>query len=649
MYSAVCNCVCLVLHLIAYTLYVYTVYMYMYVLLYWYWRVPHTGGDVADCSSSSADINTRSANNTAGISSPASTTSTMHNVHSTGPPIAISPSTQIAVGCGSEARTHNKIIQRYKVVRKRSQIMGAGGSHSDMGSYGGHFLAKTCEDADTMSRNTRKYLYARRGSLPPIKCGEPGNALVLLTERLQHSEGPSSSPTFPSYVAIKRALLSDKFKNVQNPIAGLAVPKMLLHLLQAKKDPDEKPNLLAYRRNSDPGSYLQHRDKTRRRQLFLDENMQWLKTHSPVIERKIRAWNQKRLLRMQREYFYAQQEKLNKQSEIHLLNPGKLIPSLFYSSLASSTVASSLASLPQTFVAAAGSGVNGFSAAPLMYQLPSAGLTPTPVLVPAPFVSPYAFMGSYTTIPVTAAAQPATAYIMPPTALTAGGQQRVVFLPTAGSASTTGGTPASMVLASDHTTNTKPQISSLLAPTSSAVSEPAPAIFSSSRKRKNAFPEKLSSLLQPASDPEPASPPEEKRVCTAGHMTHKDTRHRHCSVSPPPPQSHTHSSSHSSSHTSSHSTCEHRSHHSHPHHHHRHHHHYHHSHHSSSHHYSHPSSPHSHHPHSHQSPSPLEQCLLQSPLSPGSDCRAPESPGGSPSSFSSAPSTGIVYVLQIGL
>ena len=539
---------------------------------------------------------------------------------------------------GSEVRAQNKIIQRYKVVKKRI-------GHRDLGPHGGHFMSKAGEETGMMLSHhyhtpyTSKY--ARRGSLPPIKCGEAGNALTVLAERLQTAagdDGPSSS--LPSYVAIKRALLSDKFKHVQGPLSRLAVPKVLLNLLQAKKhsvDINEKSRLLAHRRNSDPGSYLQDRDKARRRQLFLDENLQWIKTHSPIIERKIQSWRQKRLLRMQREYFYAQQEKLSachQPDELHLMNTGKLVPSPLYNSL-TSTTPHSLTTLPQAFVAAAGSGLNGLSPAPLVYQLPSTGLTPTSVLVPAPFISPYTFMGSYATIPVTAAAQPTATYIMPPTALT---QQRMMFLPSASSAS-----PTVTTNASDIVPDTKPPFSSLLAPTSLPETEDTtPCVASSvgSRKRKTAFPEKLSSLLQPPSDPYPVSPPNGKRF-RPEQAAYNDMGHMHSS----PPLSPTYMSSHD--HQSHHSSNYHKRHH-------RHHHsssHHHHSHHSSSS-YSHchqarphPSSPHPHHPHSQKSPSPLQQCLLQPPGSPNSDGRAVDNPGGSPSSLSSPPAGECYYTL----
>ena len=433
---------------------------------------------------------------------------------------------------------------------------------------------------------------------------------------------------------------------MQNPISRLVVPKMLLNLLQAKKlsAKESKYNLLAHRRNSDPGSYLQHRDKARRRQLFLDENMLWIKTYGSIIEKKIQTWKQKRLLKMQREYFYSQQEKLgiyHQQNELRLLNPATVAQlaasSQLYGSLASSTAPTSLSSLPQAFVtAAAGSGVTGFS--PLMYQLPSAGLTPTPVLLPAPFISPYTLMGSYTTLPVTAAAQPAATYIVPPTALAGTGtQHKVVLLPTASSDSAIGNTTPATRTSSD----TKPPFSSLLAPTVSCYtkSEPdarhqeAPSVSLGSRKRKSAFPEKLSSLLQPPpeSDVDTNSPPSTKKICTADHTKHSSTEHHH-NMSPSSPPSH--------------STLDHRTHH---HHHHHHHHRHRYTHHTSStysshHHHSTSSHTHHHHspsppphPHSYNSPSPLEQCLLQPPTSPKCDGRTASTGGGSPCSLSPSP------------
>ena len=516
-----------------------------------------------------------------------------------------------------------KIIQRYKVVRKRSshQLVAHPGD-----GYGGLFASKSYEDPGAVfgvpHAGGVSSKYARRGSLPPIKCGEPGNTLSLFAERLQTSYTDSSSlnsAQIPSYVAIKRALLSDKFKNVQGPISRLVAPKTLLNLLQAKKlsvnvpssSTGDKLNLVAHRRNSDPGSYLQHRDKTRRRQLFLDENLQWSKMYGSVIERKIQTWKQKRLLRMQREFLLQQQQQQQQQNELHLLNTAKLVTGQLYASLASSSASSSLAHIPQAFVTAAGAaGVNGFSPAPLMYQLPSAGLTQTPLLVPTPFISPYAFMGGYATIPSTNPTT-AAAYIMPHNF--AGAQQRVMLLPS-GTAGTTATLATTM---SDVTFDTKPpSFRSLLAPpTKSPASEPQvekQKASLGSRKRKNSFPEKLSSLLQPPSEADDQLPSLSQRCCT-------DSCDLRGSSISPPPHSHTssyHSSHHSSStHTSSH-------HHSH---HHRHRHHYlhhstsssrHSSHHTSSHHHHPPSSPLSHRSHPHKPSSPLEQCLLQQPASP---------------------------------
>lgn len=540
----------------------------------------------------------------------------------------------------------NRIIERYKVVKKRNQIVGGG--HSDVGPYGSHFMSKAADDPGLLlSHHVAHNKYARRGSLPPIKCGEAGNALALLAERLQTTSDGGSSQ-IPSYVAIKRALLSDKFKHMQNPISRLVVPKMLLNLLQAKKLSviEEKPNLLAHRRNSDPGSYLQHRDKARRRQLFLDENMLWSKTYGSVIEKKIQSWKHKRLLRLQRDYFYSQQK------ELHLMNSAaaasQLVPSPLCSSLASSTNSSSL---PQAYVAA--TGINGFSPAPLMYQLPSTGLTPASVLVPSPFISPYAFMGSYTTLPVTAATQPTAAYILPPTALTAGAQQKVVFLPPASSAMATGDS-ASTTNASDSTPDTKPPFSSLLAPTplnapyikpQSETSQHTPPQASNtlgSRKRKSTVPEKLSSLLQPPSEHNPESPPATKKFCNMEHSsatyTAQDSSH----------SSHSHSSSHTHNQQTHHLSHLHHHHHRHRHRHRHHHHSHHHSSSTDSHHlhylhsHRHRSSPSPppQHPHSRNSPSPLEQCLLQPSQSPKS---TGESPEGSPCSFSSSSPTGDGY------
>ena len=584
----------------------------------------------------------------------------------------LSPSASPPTGGGGReshisAHHHGKIIQRYKVVKKRSGQL----HHAAMDSgYGALYVSKTCEDPGVMFSAAAPHKYARRGSLPPIKCGEAGNTLALFAERLTTSSLDGTTSQIPSYVAIKRALLSDKFKHVQSPISRLVAPKMLLNLLQAKKlsgsagDDAEKSNLLAHRRNSDPGSYLQHRDKTRRRQLFLDENLQWIKTYGSVIERKIQVWQQKRLLRMQRDYFLHQQQQQrekavgNLQNELHLMNTAKLVSGQLYASLAAGSSLTA-AALPQAFLAAGGPTLNGFSSTQLMYQLPSTGLTPTPVLVPSPFVSPYAFMGGYATIPTTAhTAGPTAAYIMPPTALTAGPHQGMMLLSsgaTSAPVSAFGSSPP-LSTTNDVTSNTKPPFSSLLAPTSRSppvvpesemeaekLSPHQPvANFAGSRKRKNSFPEKLSSLLQPPSS-DPNSPPDTKRCCS---------EYLHNSLSPPPltPSSHIttsheyHTSHSSSSHTS-------------PHHHHNHQYHRHHHHHthtsssahytgsaSSSHNHNHhpryypPSSPLSRHSHPHKPASPLEQCLLQPPSSPGSDGgRVTDSTG---DSTASSPSSG---------
>jgi hypothetical protein len=607
------------------------------------------------------------------------TSSRCGDVQSSSPGPKLSPSASPQTGGGREAhptqQNTGKIIQRYKVVKKRA-------THHTPDGYGALFSSKTCEDPGVMfgvaSHVGASSKYARRGSLPPIKCGEAGNTLALFAERLQTSS-PDGTSQIPSYVAIKRALLSDKFKHVQNPISRLVAPKMLLNLLRAKKlswnatDDADKSNLLAHRRNSDPGSYLQHRDKTRRRQLFLDENLQWIKTYGSVIDRKIQVWRQKRLLRMQREYFLHQQQQQREkvvggmQNELHLMSAAKLVSGQLYASLASSTAGSSLtaAAVPQAFVTAGVPGLNGFSSTPLMYQLPSNGLTPTPVLIPTPFISPYAFMGGYATIPTTAhtAGLPAAAYIMPPTALTAGAQQGMMLLSSgATSAPTiTFGSSPPLSTANDVAPNIKPPFSSLLAPTSkqspvvteSGKQSPHQLVgtFVGSRKRKNSFPEKLSTLLQLPSDPtDPSSPPDAKSCCT-------DMPEHLCNSISPPPLTSSHVTAsheyHSSHHSSS--SLDTSSHHHHNHHHHRHRHHYTHSspyHQTSSssshtHHHSRhypPSSPLSRHSHPHKPASPLEQCLLQPPASPGSDGgRVTDSTGdssaSSPSSdYSSQPS-----------
>ena len=594
---------------------------------------------------------------------------------SPGPKLSPSPSPQT----GGERReshptqhhTAGKIIQRYKVVKKRT-------THHTPDGYGALFSSKTCEDPGVMfgvaSHVGASSKYARRGSLPPIKCGEAGNTLALFAERLQTSS-PDGTSQIPSYVAIKRALLSDKFKHVQNPISRLVAPKMLLNLLRAKKlsmndtDDADKLNLLAHRRNSDPGSYLQHRDKTRRRQLFLDENLQWIKTYGSVIDRKIQVWRQKRLLRMQREYFLHQQQQQREkvvggmQNELHLMSTAKLVSGQLYASLASSTVGSSLtaAAVPQAFVTAAGPGLNGFSSTQLMYQLPSNGLTPTPVLVPTPFISPYAFMGGYATIPTTAhtTGHPAAAYIMPPTALTAGQHQGMMLLSSGATTATFGSSPP-LSTTNDVAPNIKPPFSSLLAPTSKQspvvtesdmeAGKQSPhqlvGTFIGSRKRKNSFPEKLSTLLQPPSDLTNASSPPDSKICCTDMPEHLCN-----SISPPPLTSSHITASHEyhSSHHSSSSPLHTLSNHHHNHHNHRHRHHYAHSsshHHTSSssahtlHHSRHypPSSPLSRHSHPHKPASPLEQCLLQPPASPGSDGgRVTDSTG---DSSASSPSSG---------
>ena len=552
--------------------------------------------------------------------------SSMHHT----PPIPLSAPSEMT------PTRRNKIIQRYKVV-KRNQI-----KNSELYHFNSHLTAPACDDSSLMlPPHAPQNLYARRGSLPPMKSGEGGNAVALLAERLQYTSDAGAS-LVPSYAAIKRALLSDKFKHSQNPVSRLVAPKALLTLLQSKQlseSQDQKPNL-THRRNSDPGSYLQHRDKERRRQLFVDENRNWASTYGPVIERKIQGWRQRRHQRLQKEYLrlyrYQELAASHKNGTLRLLSSTlSAMPGATHSVNPSSTSAMTLppTTLPQAYLAAA----SNLSSTPFMFQptfLPSTTLAPAPMLLPTSFISPYTFMNSYT-VPTSVGAHSTGAYFLPQ-------QQKIVFLPTT---TTTGSLDSSKLQVSSTATESTPQFKGLLAPTPvsqsklrSEASNPEPA----SRKRKSSLPEKLSSLLQPVKE-DPDSP-SRKRFCpsiepvsalkpvlTLPPSTSPAFNQYYPQVSTTLPSSTTspYNLNHTSTSPVSHHTHLHKT-----------------------------PSPISHHPHSHnspspissyhpntrttpppvthtlKSPSPLEQCLLQPPLSPQCDKKVPDDRG-SPCSLSS--------------
>lgn len=420
----------------------------------------------------------------------------------------------------------NKIIKRYRVV-KRNQLKNS--TSGDAFPFNARQPIKSYDDSTQLSHGPRNLL-SRRCSLPPVKAEEGTTALALLAERLQHT----STSQIPSYVAIKRALLSDKFRHQQSSVPRVLPPRALLSLLQEKQLFDESitnQSILSQRRNSDPGSYLHQRDKTRRRQLFVDENRSWADHYSPVIEKKIQNWKMKRQERLRREFLYMQSELAshhhqNGAHNMRFLSSLSSTPQHATSSLYSvPTTATSpvpvSSSLPQTFLT---SGVNGITS-PFVYQqaiVPN-NLTTTPMLLPAPFLSPYTLMGSYGPVPANAT----TTFFVPQAAL-ADPQQKIVFIPSASTAPPEASTtshissnraPAAMTTTCTATsTSNRPPFSSLLAPVAmypSSQSRPEPeGTLSTLSRKRNSLPEKLSSLLQ-SSAQDPDSPPPAKKLRSA--------------------------------------------------------------------------------------------------------------------------------------
>lgn len=420
----------------------------------------------------------------------------------------------------------NKIVKRYRVV-KRNQLKN--GTSGDAFPFSSRQPMKPCDDSTQLPHGPRN-LFSRRCSLPPVKAEEGANTLALLAERLQHA----STSQIPSYVAIKRALLSEKFRHQQSSVPRVLPPRALLSLLQEKQLLDESitsQSILSQRRNSDPGSYLHQRDKTRRRQLFMDENRSWADHYSPVIEKKIQNWKMKRQERLQREFLYMQSELAsrhhqNRANDMHFLSslsstPQHATNSLYSVPTTTTSPTPVSTSLPQTFLT---SGMNGITS-PFVYQqaiVPN-NLTTTPMLLPTPFLSPYTLMASYGALPANAT----TTVFVPQTAL-ADPQQKIVFIPSASAAPPEASTtshissnraPAGMTATATSTGN-RPPFSSLLAPVGMYQSRPEPEATQHvpsalrSRKRNNSLPEKLSSLLQ-SSAQDPDSPPPAKKLRSA--------------------------------------------------------------------------------------------------------------------------------------
>jgi len=156
-----------------------------------------------------------------------------------------------------------------------------------------------------------KSVLGRRCSLPPMKSavvleGESSAALNQLAENITQTTPSDTSP--PSYAAIKQALLCDRYKRRQSMQTD---PKMLKNLLQSKlviSESGTTPDLVSQRRKSDPGAFMKQSDFSRRKELFVDENRNWLKSYGDTIEKEIDQWRLRRQERYRRELLRQQME-----------------------------------------------------------------------------------------------------------------------------------------------------------------------------------------------------------------------------------------------------------------------------------------------------------------------------------------------------
>ena len=409
-----------------------------------------------------------------------------------------------AGGNGINTNQPTKIIKRYKVVRRKHLKCS---SPVDAFSFPSHTSVK--ENSAQLTYAPR-ILLGRRCSLPSVKTEEGSSTLAQLADKLQHTH----SAQIPTYAAIKRALLSDKFKHHKS-IAKVLPPSSLLGLLRAKHllhPPRSTSNDISLRRNSDPGMYLHEREKLRRRQLFADESRSWAANYGSIIERKIQKWQAKRQERLQRKFLYMQSQlasghQHNGIYDVRLFTtPAQQVANTMHSVPAGDPVVAASApvssSLSQTFLT---SGMNEMTS-PFVYQqtvLPN-NLASTQMVFQAPFISPYTLLNSYNTMP-------ASTFYVPRGAIT-DAQQQIVFIPSTSPSPSVTPTTVAVSSCAISTTANRPPFSSLLAPTTTSPSPPAPinqhhqhvSSPTGSKRRNHSLPGKLPSLLQspPGNDPD---------------------------------------------------------------------------------------------------------------------------------------------------
>ena len=407
---------------------------------------------------------------------------------------------------GMNTNQPTKIIKRYKVVRRKHLQCS---SPVDAFYFPNHTSVK--ENSAQLTYAPRSLL-GRRCSLPSVKTEERSSTLAQLADKLQHN----NSAQIPTYAAIKRALLSDKFKHHKS-ITKVLPPSSLLGLLRAKHllhPPRSTSNDISLRRNSDPGMYLHEREKLRRRQLFADESRSWAANYGSIIERKIQKWQAKRQERLQRKLLYMQSQltsghQHNGIYDIRLFTtPAQQVANTLHSVPAGAPAAAVSApvssSLSQTFLT---SGVNGMTS-PFMYQqtvLPN-NLASTQMVFQAPFVSPYTLLNSYNTMPT-------STFYVPQGAIT-DAQQQIVFIPSASPSPSVTPTTVAVSSCALSTTANRPSFSSLLAPTTASPSPPALvnqhhqhiSSPTGSKRRNLSLPGKLPSLLQSPPRNGPDSP-----------------------------------------------------------------------------------------------------------------------------------------------
>ena len=400
-----------------------------------------------------------------------------------------------------------------------------------------------------------KSVLGRRCSLPPMKSavvmeGESSATLNQLAENIIHTTpGPlDNSP--PSYAAIKQALLCDRYKRRQSMQTD---PKMLKNLLQSKlviSESSTTPDLVSQRRKSDPGAFMKQSDFTRRRELFVDENRNWLNSYGDTIEKKIDQWRLRRQERYRRELL-RQQVELSPNSQKNVLH-FQLLNSLASSSSnpyhssaspyhtgASPTLPTATTSTVQSAFYQPNFPVGGVS--PFVFPqtvFPStttSATSPSMLYSYSPFVTPYTFVNPYASL-MAPSGQPATYYL--PQASGTNQQRLLYFIPsTMGGTGSSSGTSSTPSITTATSSSTLPSISSLIAPrpihppttpstsSPSSSSSPSPSmqrdhrstsLSPNSRKRHQS----ISALLRPEDqDEDVGSPPSPKKQRSTSDTT----------------------------------------------------------------------------------------------------------------------------------